>query len=569
MMRLQSQGDEEEIAAALFDLANAAHQNDKLDATVADVDPQGAPRGRKRARKPNRNYQMYSTGSDEDVDWDAEDEYLAKRGGAQRSRGGAVLKRPRSQADMAYGYGRDSGHPGWDYAAGGHPGMVQTVARPHHVMPRFKRGPNHVAISHFIQWHRRQGMKQPATGATPSLAPAFRPPPPSVLGPRGEAPPHPPFPPTNPNPSVNYGGRPIPPPQPQGARPPASFASLLPGLQAAARYLNGMPPGPPRPGGPTALQGPPMAQQPPPARSPAELAEVLRQLVARQGQGQGAHGPPVMPPGVAPMHRPPVPMAPRPPTAPYQARPPFAAQNANAVQALSNLLNGGGLGRQAGPGGGVPQPEDIMRVLQNAMQAVQGGGVGAQQGLAAAAATVAQAMRTSEAHGPPVNGGGIAAPASVPPVTQATEPRPSSHPPASTAAAPGSAGVPAQNGAPANGGGVQPVRLEAVQSLLQRFAAKLPNLMNSARNGSNGQFDYPLSFKEYLQAQQQAASAPVSPEGENTAPLKEAQGTEQQQDTVEAPAGEGGGENGVQEKTAGAATELQSEAPVSIEGKQA
>jgi hypothetical protein len=166
--------DEEEIAAALFDLAKTSRGARPGSRAPGLDDSLILPSSRKRPRKPSRAGIKYETNYNEpfDDDWDAEDEYLAKRRGTGRP------------VDTGEGGGYPLGggyNPGGGDGGGNQPfsnGYQQPA--PISIGARFKPGPNHVAISHFIQWHRRQNtpppqqqQQQPSSAAPSSQAAAL------------------------------------------------------------------------------------------------------------------------------------------------------------------------------------------------------------------------------------------------------------------------------------------------------------------------------------------------------------------------------------------------------------
>ena len=240
--------DEEEIAAALYDLAKTSNDAQSgLMAGIAD-DSSILPSSRKRPRKSSRAGVQYESNYEAafEDDWDAEDEYLAKRSGI-----GRPLSNGRAYPPIGKGYNTVGG-TGDQQHNNGYPQQSAPISNG----PRFKPGPNHVAISHFIRWHRRQ-LKAPQqqqqqqqqqqgshpAGASPAAALAA-----AIASARGMAQNHP------------GGGM-----RPSGGLDISALAALLPTLQAGLRQGAGH-------------GGVPAGNQ---------LAGLLSQLVAgQQGRGQ-------------------------------------------------------------------------------------------------------------------------------------------------------------------------------------------------------------------------------------------------------------------------------------------
>ncbi|KAH7620182.1 hypothetical protein Ndes2526B_g04092 [Nannochloris sp. 'desiccata'] len=233
--------DEEEIAAALFDLAQTSREAKPGLMAGENNDSLILPSSRKRPRKPSRVGVQYESNYEAafEHDWDAEDEYLAKRNGT-----GRFLSNSRGYPPMGKGHNTSGG--GGHQHINGDPQQSDSISNG----PRFKPGPNHAAISHFIQWHRRhikapqqQQQESHPAGASPAAALAAS----AIARAQGM--------------SQNHAGA--------GARPPSgldisALAALLPTLQAGLRQGAG--------GG-----GVPAGNQ---------LAGFLGQLVAGQGRGQ-------------------------------------------------------------------------------------------------------------------------------------------------------------------------------------------------------------------------------------------------------------------------------------------
>jgi len=114
------------------------------------ADPSNLPSSRKRPRKPPSVGIQYESNYETafEDDWDAEDEYLAKRRGIARP-----LSKGRGDPSISKGYNTAGGNGG--IGDDQHNGYPQQPAPISSNTPRFKPGPNHVAISQFIQWHRQ------------------------------------------------------------------------------------------------------------------------------------------------------------------------------------------------------------------------------------------------------------------------------------------------------------------------------------------------------------------------------------------------------------------------------
>lgn len=364
--------DEEEIAAALFNLAHAGQANDRVPKKEADEANPKVVGTRKRQRKPPRaavDYESSIEMLEDDDEWDAEDEYIAKRRGAQRSRGTERISSLHgSEKGRATGPGNNDGalsrlqhqpqRSNLQYMSQ-MPPVPGPAAPPTPLRPQVKRGLNQLIVSQFIQWHRSNrgpsfhpsssgAMRPPIAGLAsgqpgPYTAPWSAPPPmpgpprspfdpahkPSVDGRFASFVGQPPLPrpvavshaPGMPMPS----GRPRPPMLPGGSLPlnASSIAALLPALQ---QIRGPWPPqGPPMPKAPgTSAQISGLANavaqavasqataapRPPQNRPLSDIAALLQQVVARQAfaQGHGRPQPPMMPPSPPVAHfRPPVP----------------------------------------------------------------------------------------------------------------------------------------------------------------------------------------------------------------------------------------------------------------------